>query len=176
MFMTTWSSVALTMSPFFNDVYTQAERIPYEIFSDDFSTTMNSSIDELNDEWVLHHRQNWYKRNNERMAAVSRLLTVHFQVIPTWGDPAEGGIIELKRRFYSLVLKHGIPDRAWDFVLDYVKQTDVVKEQMARWTADVSNILDAKAGDIGWGEMRSRHSWCLTLNWKTQNSNATSTS
>ena len=33
-----------------------------------------------------------------------------------------------------------------------MKQTDVVKEQMARWTADVSNILDAKAGDISWGE------------------------
>ena len=35
--------------------------------------------------------------------------------------------------------------------LDYVKQTDAVKEQMARWTTDVSNILDAKAGDISWG-------------------------
>jgi hypothetical protein len=31
------------------------------------------------------------------------------------------------------------------------KQTDVVKEQMAQWTTDVSKILDAKTGDISWG-------------------------
>ena len=35
-------------------------------------------------------------------------------------NPAEGGIRELKRRFYRLVIKHGIPMRVWDFVLDYV--------------------------------------------------------
>ena len=160
-------------------------------------------------------------------------------------NPAEGGIRELKRRFYRLVVKHGIPDRLWDFILDYVvdtmnitanysrysdgrvplevitgitpditeymdftiygwvyyrtdgglgvneigrwlgvshrtgpmmtywilpksgrpistdtvqqiteseKQTDVVKEQMTRWTTDVSKILDAKTGDISWGK------------------------
>ena len=32
------------------------------------------------------------------------------------------------------------------------KQTDVVKEQMAQWTTDVSKILDAKTGDISWGK------------------------
>ena len=35
-------------------------------------------------------------------------------------NPAEGGIRELKRRFYRLVIKFGIPMRLWDFVLDYV--------------------------------------------------------
>ncbi|CAJ1965439.1 unnamed protein product [Cylindrotheca closterium] len=160
-------------------------------------------------------------------------------------NPAEGGIRELKRRFYRLIVKHAIPERLWDFVLDYVvdtmnitanysrysdgrvplevitgitpditeymdftiygwvyyrtdgalgpneigrwlgvshrtgpmmtywilprsgrpistdtvqniseteKQTDVVKEQMAQWTTDVSKILDARTGDISWGK------------------------
>ena len=35
-------------------------------------------------------------------------------------NPAEGGIRELKRRFYRLQTKHGIPERLWDFLLDYV--------------------------------------------------------
>lgn len=38
-------------------------------------------------------------------------------------NPAEGGIRELKRRFYRLVIKHSIPMRLWDFVLDYVVDT-----------------------------------------------------
>ena len=35
-------------------------------------------------------------------------------------NPAEGGIRELKRRFYRLMIKYNIPMRLWDFVLDYV--------------------------------------------------------
>ena len=35
-------------------------------------------------------------------------------------NPAEGGIRELKRRFYRMIIKYGIPMRLWDFVLDYV--------------------------------------------------------
>ena len=35
-------------------------------------------------------------------------------------NPVEGGIRELKRRFYRLVIKFGISMRLWDFVLDYV--------------------------------------------------------
>ncbi|CAJ1962216.1 unnamed protein product [Cylindrotheca closterium] len=38
-------------------------------------------------------------------------------------NPAEGGIRELKRRYYRLIIKHGIPERLWDFVLDYVVDT-----------------------------------------------------
>lgn len=35
-------------------------------------------------------------------------------------NPVEGGIRELKRRFYRLIIKQGVPMRLWDFVLDYV--------------------------------------------------------
>jgi len=34
-------------------------------------------------------------------------------------NPAEGGIREIKRRFYRYVQKYDIPMRLWDFVLDY---------------------------------------------------------
>ncbi|CAJ1943873.1 unnamed protein product [Cylindrotheca closterium] len=33
------------------------------------------------------------------------------------------GIRELKRQFYRLIVKHAIPERLWDFVLDYVVDT-----------------------------------------------------
>jgi hypothetical protein len=34
-------------------------------------------------------------------------------------NPAEGGIREIKRRFYRFIHKYDIPIRLWDFVLDY---------------------------------------------------------
>src|SRR6056300_2119734 len=70
-------------------------------------------------------------------------------------NPAEGGIRELKRRFYRLMTKHGIPMRLWDFVLDYV--TDIMNvtinyskysngrvplEVITGITADISEYLD----------------------------------
>ena len=186
-------------------------------------------------------------RNTSFMETINR-ATIDYHISRPYRpeeNPAEGGIRELKRRFYRLVVKHGIPERLWDFVLDYVvdtmnitanysrysdgrvplevitgitpditeymdftiygwvyyrtdgalgtneigrwlgvshrtgpmmtywilpksgrpistdtvqniteseKQTDVVKEQMAQWTTDVSKILDAKSGDVSWGK------------------------
>src|SRR6056300_696374 len=70
-------------------------------------------------------------------------------------NPAEGGIRELKRRFYRLMTKHGIPMRLWDFVLDYV--TDIMNvtinyskysdgrvplEVITGITVDISEYLD----------------------------------
>ena len=70
-------------------------------------------------------------------------------------NPAEGGIRELKRRFYRLVTKHNIPMRLWDFVLDYVVDIMNVTVNYSRYsdgrvpleiitgiTADISEYLD----------------------------------
>ena len=50
---------------------------------------------------------------------------------------AEGGIRELKRRFYQLANKYNIPQRVWDFVLDYV--VDIMNI-----TANYSKYLDRR--------------------------------
>mmetsp|Transcript_73445 Transcript_73445/g.206243 ORF Transcript_73445/g.206243 Transcript_73445/m.206243 type:complete len:168 (-) Transcript_73445:465-968(-) len=50
-------------------------------------------------------------------------------------NPAEGGIREIKRRFYRLVNKYNIPMRLWDFVLSYVVETMNVTVSQSRHAA-----------------------------------------
>ena len=70
-------------------------------------------------------------------------------------NPAEGGIRELKRRFYRFMTKYNIPMRVWDFVLDYTvdimnvtvnysKYSDgrVPLEIITGVTTDISEYLD----------------------------------
>ena len=38
-------------------------------------------------------------------------------------NPVEGGIRELKRRYYRLITKYAVPERLWDYVIDYVVDT-----------------------------------------------------
>ena len=70
-------------------------------------------------------------------------------------NPVEGGIRELKRRFYRLIVKFGIPMRLWDFVIDYVvdimnltvnyskySQKRVPIEIITGITPDISEYLD----------------------------------
>ncbi|CAJ1968157.1 unnamed protein product [Cylindrotheca closterium] len=49
-------------------------------------------------------------------------------------NPAKGGIRELKRRFYRLIVKHAIPERLWDFVLDYVVDTMNITANYSRYS------------------------------------------
>src|SRR5210317_309608 len=70
-------------------------------------------------------------------------------------NPAEGGIRELKQRFYRLMIKHGIPKRLWCFVLDYVVDVSNVTVNYSKYsdgrvpieiitgiTPDISEYLD----------------------------------
>jgi Reverse transcriptase (RNA-dependent DNA polymerase) len=70
-------------------------------------------------------------------------------------NPAEGGIREIKRRFYRFVQKHSIPLRLWDFVLDYTIEIMNVSVNGSRYansrtpleiitgiTPDISEYLD----------------------------------
>jgi len=70
-------------------------------------------------------------------------------------NPAEGGIRELKRRFYRLTHKYSIPMRLWDFVLDYTVDTMNITVNGSRYsnnrtpleiitgiTPDISEYLD----------------------------------
>ncbi|CAJ1929564.1 unnamed protein product [Cylindrotheca closterium] len=49
-------------------------------------------------------------------------------------NPAKGGIRELKGRFYRLIVKHGVPERLWDFVLDYVVDTMNITANYSRYS------------------------------------------
>lgn len=70
-------------------------------------------------------------------------------------NPSEGGIREIKRRFYRLMQKHDIPMRLWDFVLDYTLETMNVTVNTSKYsngrvpleiitgiTPDISELLD----------------------------------
>jgi hypothetical protein len=70
-------------------------------------------------------------------------------------NPAEGGIREIKRRFYRMISKHSIPMRLWDYVLTYVVETMNVTVSQSRYakgrtpleivtgiTPDITEYLD----------------------------------
>lgn len=70
-------------------------------------------------------------------------------------NPAEGGICEIKRRFYRFIQKYDIPMRLWDFVLDYTIEIMNVTVNSSRYsnkrtpleiitgiTPDISEYLD----------------------------------
>lgn len=70
-------------------------------------------------------------------------------------NPAEGGIREIKRRFYRLMEMYKIPMRLWDFVLDYTIETMRITVPRSRYakkrtplesitgiTPDISEWLD----------------------------------
>ena len=70
-------------------------------------------------------------------------------------NPAEGGIREIKRRFYRLMHKYSIPPRLWDFVLDYTIEVLNITVNSSRYssgrtplehitgiTPDISEYLD----------------------------------
>jgi hypothetical protein len=70
-------------------------------------------------------------------------------------NPAEGGIREIKRRFYRYIQKYDIPMRLWDFVLDYTVDVMNVTVNSSRYsnertpleivtgiTPDISEYLD----------------------------------
>ena len=60
---------------------------------------------------------------NTKLMETIRRVNIYYHISKPYTPKeniAEGGIRELKRRFYRLVIKYGIPMRLWDFVLDYV--------------------------------------------------------
>lgn len=60
-------------------------------------------------------------------------------------NPSEGGIREIKRRFYRLIQKHNIPMRLWDYVLDYVLETMNITVNSSRY-ADGRTPLEIITG------------------------------
>lgn len=55
---------------------------------------------------------------------------------PYWPDqnPAEGGIREIKRCFYRIEQKCGVPQLLWDFTLDYMLETMNVTVNSSRYS------------------------------------------
>jgi hypothetical protein len=51
-------------------------------------------------------------------------------------NPAEGGIREVKRRFYRFIQKYDIPMRLWDFVLDYTVSVINITVNSSRYAQD----------------------------------------
>ena len=50
-------------------------------------------------------------------------------------NPAEGGIREIKRRFYRLLQKYDVPIRLWDFALDYTIEIMNVSVNGSKYSA-----------------------------------------
>lgn len=51
-------------------------------------------------------------------------------------NPAEGGIREIKRRFYRFVQKYDVPMRLWDFLLDYTIEVLNITVNGSRYSQD----------------------------------------
>ena len=98
------------------------------------------------------------KNENTTMMKTIRRANIKYHISGPYRpeqNPAEGGIRELKRRFYRLIVKHGIPMRVWDFVLDYTVETMNLTVNYSRYsegrvpleiitgiTPDISEYLD----------------------------------